>query len=256
MPRIADDRLTIAGIAIVAMCVATAAHEAIGHGGVCLALGGHITRLSSVYFQCSVRDTWVAAGGPAGNLAAALLAWIGLGVMAPGMARTRLLLILVLAISLYWFAGYLLFSAVKNDGDLYFVAKDLIGTPNIPERLLAGAIGVLMYGQAMRAVGAAASPFASADEPDRPRGLLRLAWFAATLSACVASLFYAPDRLEATHQAALEVGLAAFPLLAHPYAKPRAGAPVEGAIERSWPWVGGSLLMFAAFVATLGRGIS
>jgi hypothetical protein len=105
-------------------------------------------------------------------------------------------------------------------------------------------------------VGAAASRFASADEPTRPRGLLRMAWFAATLSACIASLFYAPDRLEATHQAALEVGLAAFPLLAHPYAKPRAGAPVEGAIERSWAWIGGALLLFAAFVATLGRGIS
>ena len=254
MARIADDRLTVAAVAVAAMVAATAAHEAVGHGSVCLALGGTITRLTSVYFQCSARNTWVAAGGPAGNLLAALLAWIALGRMNPGAARTRLFAVLVLAISAYWFAGYLLYSALKNDGDLYFVAVDLVGRPSVAERLAAGVVGVVLYGQAMRAVGGAASAFAGDGDPARPSRLLRLSWFAAAICACIASLFYAPDRMAATHQAVLEVGLAALPLLAHPFIRPTAG-PVAAPVSRSWPWIGGSLLVFAIFVMTLGRGL-
>ena len=41
-------RATVAAIAIIAMVLATAAHEAIGHGAACLLAGGHITQLTSV----------------------------------------------------------------------------------------------------------------------------------------------------------------------------------------------------------------
>ena len=46
-----DDRLTVFAIAILAGCIATAAHEAVGHGTACIVLGGTITRLTSVYFN-------------------------------------------------------------------------------------------------------------------------------------------------------------------------------------------------------------
>ena len=74
MSRTQDDVPTIVVVALAAMVVATVAHEVIGHGSVCLAIGGHVTELTSIYFQCSARSTWIAAGGPLGNLGAAALA--------------------------------------------------------------------------------------------------------------------------------------------------------------------------------------
>ena len=53
-----DDAATIAAAAIIAACLTTIAHEALGHGGACLASGGRIVLLTSVYFECArTRDT-------------------------------------------------------------------------------------------------------------------------------------------------------------------------------------------------------
>lgn len=64
MSRTHDDVLTVAVAALAAMVVATVAHEVVGHGFACLAISGHVTKLTSIYFQCSARSPWIAAGGP------------------------------------------------------------------------------------------------------------------------------------------------------------------------------------------------
>src|SRR5258708_35955427 len=55
---------TLAAIAAVAFIVACVSHEAVGHGGMCLAVGGRIALLTSVYFHC-------ANGGPITHAAGA-----------------------------------------------------------------------------------------------------------------------------------------------------------------------------------------
>src|ERR1700712_3079341 len=99
-----DNQLTIAAIAVLAMSITTVFHEALGHGSVCLALGGEILSLTSVYFDCSKHDVWVTAAGPLGNLTAAFFSWLMLRSLKDQPAL-RLLLLLVLTLSLFWVVG-------------------------------------------------------------------------------------------------------------------------------------------------------
>ena len=64
-----DNAATIAAAAIIAACLTTIAHEAFGHGGACLASGGRIELLTSVYFECAPRAWPIALAGPLGDLA-------------------------------------------------------------------------------------------------------------------------------------------------------------------------------------------
>jgi hypothetical protein len=252
MPLGDDDGATIAAIAILAGCVAAAAHEAMGHGGACLLLGGAITRLTSVYFQCTAHGTWIAAAGPIGNLVAGALAWIANMLLPDRAIRARLLMILTMAFSIFWFAGYLIYSAALNDGDLYFVARDLVGQPGLGLRAAAIAMGVAAYWVGIRALRTSARSLSSDAWLVRKR--LMQSWLAASVSACIAALAYAPDRLGAMQQAALEIGATSLPMLARlPIGV--TGAALDGQITRSWPWICASIVVFALFVATLGRGL-
>ena len=46
------DWLTVAALSLFAMSVVTCDHETLGHGGTCLALGGHLRILTSSVFRC------------------------------------------------------------------------------------------------------------------------------------------------------------------------------------------------------------
>ena len=46
------DLLTVAAIAIVAGLAANQLHEAVGHGGACLALGQHVREWGAFYLEC------------------------------------------------------------------------------------------------------------------------------------------------------------------------------------------------------------
>ncbi|MES1200684.1 MAG: hypothetical protein ABUS57_04460 [Pseudomonadota bacterium] len=240
------DEWTVIAIGVIAMCIATAAHEAIGHGSACLALGGRITQLTSVYFQCSARSTWIAAGGPLGNLAAALLAWLGLVATPRTHAQTRLFCLVVLLISLFWFAGYLIYAAAFLDGDPYFVALDLMGPP-----VLATRAAMILGGVACYLLGIFLSRRMTARIANASQ-ILRTAWAAASVAAFAAALFYTPDRGGATKQALLEIGAASFPMMSRVIVGVR--RPDAQPVDRSPVWIGAGVLAFGVFAATLGRG--
>jgi hypothetical protein len=241
---VTDDRPTIAAIAILAMCIVTADHEAIGHGGACLAFGGHITLLTSVYFDCAHSAASFAAYGPIGNLLGAGLAWLALKAVPASHARLRLLLLLVMAFGFFWEAGYMLYAALRDTGDYIFAARALLGTaPGLPIRIALFAAGIALYVIAVRAVRGAAFNLGP---------VLRLSWFAAGIASVAAASFYAPDRLAAMGQAALEIGAASLPLLGR-YA--RRGDSADVAIGRSFGWIAAAVIVYAGFVATLGHGL-
>jgi hypothetical protein len=252
-----DAPYTVCAIAAAAACVAAVAHEALGHGGACLASGGRITQLTSVYFQCEPGGWRIALFGPVGNLVAALIAWLALRAApkdrAPGW---RLFLVLLFAFSLFWFAGYLLYSAATGEGDNAIIARALVGDPTWRWTVPATVIGVLLYVVAIAETARASRPFRAPGQR-RTSGLWRLSWLAASASACIAALTYAPDPMGALGQAALEVGAASLPLLVmkprlRPDAGPEAAAPL---IAPSRYWVAGGAMVFLAFVLTLGRGL-
>ena len=69
---------TVIAIAVVAYALANVAHEGLGHGGMCVALGGEPRVLNAVYFDCGRRrveldaaSRWISAGGTLVNLALA-----------------------------------------------------------------------------------------------------------------------------------------------------------------------------------------
>jgi hypothetical protein len=243
-----DDRWTVAAIAIAAMCIVTTDHEAIGHGTACLSQGGQIERLTSVYFDCSVKRGIVAAGGPIGNLIGAAVAWLLLQVTPARMPRVRLLLILITAFAVFWESGYLLKAMIDADGDSYFAFRGLFGQPDTWWRAVGVMLGIALYLLGIRITLHSA------------RGLvphvLWTAWIAATVATALATLTYAPAPFAAMWQAVLEIGVASLPLL---FVARRLPSPQpEGGwhIGRSLGWIAGAAIVYIVFVATLGRGIT
>ncbi len=247
-----DDLLTVSAIAILAAVIATVAHEAAGHGSACLAMGGHITELTNVYFDCSVHNILVPAGGPFGNLIAALLAWLGLRTLSSGAPRLRLLFLLVMGFDLYWIGGYFLYSAFTGEGDNAIVARILAGGFPPAARVVLAALGLIVYRVALNASGRELRVFA--DGGDRVRNLIVIAFVAASVSEAAASAFFAPDRLHSIIQGTLEIGAASVPMLFLP-SLVRPENAREAPIPRSPLWMIISTITYVAFVATLGRGL-
>jgi len=233
-----DDVPTVCAIAVLAMVVATAAHEAAGHGGACLLSGGNITRLTSVFFECAPSSRWIAMAGPLGNLACGMAAFAGLRLLPARAAMGRLFAFLAAAFSFYWFAGYLVYAMALNTGDFAFAFR--AGPAPLPPvaRIAGMGLGMALYLLTARLL---------ARENFR-RGVQRLAWTAATAAATLAALLYAPDRIGAAVQALLEIGAASLPLF-------RRTVPDGASIARSPAWIGACVILFAGFAFTLGRGI-
>ena len=248
-----DDLPTVLALGLLAAMITTTAHEAVGHGGFCLLHGGRVTQLTSVYFQCRPPMEGVAAAGPIGNLTAALLAWILRRMVPPAHVRLRLLLILVTAFSLFWEAGYVIHAMIHDEGDWVFAARELFGKPEQPWRIGGIVLGVVLYVVGVIAMRSAMRPYGPGSH--QAGGLLRWGWLAGTLGTIAASLAYTQDRA-AIGQAALEIGAASWPMLLLSF-RIRVETPnVAAPIFRSWAWIGVSVILYAAFVAALGRGIA
>ncbi|MGN6517498.1 MAG: hypothetical protein ACTHLR_16860 [Rhizomicrobium sp.] len=247
-----NDTPTVAALAVIAMCAVTLAHEAFGHGGMCLFLGGHIEMLSSSIFRCDLHSGWIDGAGPAGNLLIGMLALAARAVSPPGFARTRLFLLLVTAFSFFWEGGYLMRAMLIGDGDLYYFAQFVSGTPALPVRAAGFLLGFALYAISTRIAARALSGMFDVREA---RKVARIAWIAATLAAGLAALAYRGQPLWLdVHDAVLEIGLASVPLLFIPRGG-EAVAQVRAIIGRSYPVMLLAALVFAAFALTLGRGI-
>ena len=115
-PRCMPDRWTIAAISIAATVIADFIHEGLGHGGMCVATGGHPLLLSTVYFECSADTRLVAAGGTLANLIFGAL--FGVAARAVKQAAPwRYFFWLLMTFNLFDAGGYFLFSGIGNFGD-------------------------------------------------------------------------------------------------------------------------------------------
>lgn len=237
MTALRDDRATVSAVAVLAMCVATAAHEAAGHGGACLLSGGHITQLTSVFFDCSAHNGWVPAAGPLGNLVCGIVGWLLFAALPAAAARARLFALLTFAFSLYWFAGYLLYAAASNTGDYVFAWRAFFGPSQMAVRIGFGVAAVPIYLATGRFIAVQHMP-------------LRSGWIAASVAAVLAAALYAPDRGGAITQAALEIGAASLPLLTL-----RTVENPAATLNRSFGWIAAACVVFVVFAATLGRGL-
>jgi hypothetical protein len=250
-----NDWLTVAAIGVLAMCLVTFDHETLGHGGACLALHGHILALSSSVFSCSARSGLIDAAGPLTNILCGLIAWAIRGAMPQRAIKTRLLLGMVTAFSLFWDGGYLIHAMHRQDGDLYSFAQWWLGTVTIWQRVVGAVLGLALYLLSVWLTARALLDLCP--DAKKARSVARIVWLSATIGAALAAWVYTGGVERDLRDAVEEIGIASFPLLFLPIRNRLSseGHPAA-AITRSYGVIILAAAVYATFVLTLGRGFS
>src|SRR5271170_608220 len=249
-----DNGLTTAAIGLLAYASADVAHHVFGHGGVCLALGGSVLSLSSVFVDCTLRGTAIDLAGPFMNLALGILALAVVGLAPRARAATRLFWILVAAFNLFWFAMQLVFSVVTRTDDWAWAMLDFHICA--PSRYTAIVLGIALYLLTARLL---AAPLAAYAKPRaRLTRIVLIALGSALLlaSATVAFDHHTPHALlrSAIPQAILlPVGLLFVPERAAALATVSQAA---ARISFSVRWLIGAGLVAAVSIGLLGPGFA
>jgi hypothetical protein len=229
-----------AAIGTIAVCLSIAGHEAIGHGGACLAAGGHVTLLNIVDFHCSLARPGIDLAGTVGNL---VLVALGLVLARPALTSgARLLGLALFAFNAFWIAGYLVYGGLLNVGDWVYPAE--VFAPGGPWRPIAVVIGVGLYALTMNRIAVLTPPSAVS--------ALRTAYVAAALAIVLAGALYAPARGHVIQTAAIEIGLASLGLW---FAVRRARGPGDWTPPTSPVWTATALILFIALAAIQGPGL-
>jgi len=254
------DLATVIAIALVAYAASNVLHEALGHGGACIALGGKPLVLSSVHFECGEEAMsdggrrLVSAAGTIVNFIAGAL-----GFMAFKTARrshTAYFLWLFTTLNLLMGAGYFLFSGVGNIGDWALVMRGIV-SPAIWRPAMAifgGALYFLLARQAAQWLGT----LVGSDDlvMKRARRLTIPAYFAGGLLYCISGLFNPLGPIViAISAAAASFGGASGLLWLTQFL--RGGDHTAEAVElgRSYGWIIGGCIASAIFIAILGPSI-
>lgn len=200
-----------------AFCIAAMTHEALGHGGTCLAGGHDISLLTTSLFRCDAKDNWVAAAGPLANLALGCLTFVTFMLTRSAFPRLALAALGVAGVSVLWECGYCVQAMILGDGDLYYALEEVIPSPGIGWRLLAGLGGVVEFGLMWRWVRQAwlsLWPYGN-----RARDYARWMWFGVALGVLTAlpyGLAGHGDSLKGLMDSFMEGSAATFPLLLMP----------------------------------------
>jgi hypothetical protein len=266
------DLLTISAIAIIDYALADFIHEGIGHGGMCLLIGGHPTMLSSVSFEC-VRlvagsssevarslavGGLVPAGGTLANLAAGMLCWLGLRFVSRA-TRLRYFLWVLMIVNLMEAAGYFLFSGIANTGDWAEVIASL--QPAWLWRLGLTVLGIVLYLAFVVLALYEIRPFLGSSRPERLRRARRLtftAYFSGCIFVCISSLFNPKLLLVLISGAASSFGGTSGFLWMGSWLRgpwfPTSSLQMPP-LTRSWAWIVAAAVVAIVFIAILGPGI-
>jgi hypothetical protein len=237
---------TVAAILVIVFILTCTAHEVIGHAGMCMIVGGHITLLSSVYFRSTGGGVLTDAAGPAMNLIVGVVCWFLLRRWTAPPILWRLFLVLAMAFNLFWGAGCFILSVVTNIGDWAFVLRQLELEPVWVWRVVIGVLGVFIYRWAMRSV-------ASHLPIDTP---LLLPYLVTGTFSCIAALFFFGPVAPALREAALEgfgVGIGLL-LLALNRPEQKTNPTPDLVVTGGNAWLFAAAVLAVIFIATLGRG--
>jgi len=248
-----DNAITIASLGLLAYASADIAHHVLGHGGACLALGGSIVSLSSVFVNCSLHGATIDLAGPLANLALGLAALLVAGVARPTATPTRLFWVLVAAFNLMWFSGQLVFSVATGTDDwAWAMHRFSIGAPG---RYGLIAVGALCY--FVTYFFAAAGMVNLSHPRARARRIILIVWLTAGVTACAtAALDHDAVRallLQAMPQSfLLSIGLLWVPARA---ASRSTNTSPAAAVSFSVRWVIGAAIVGVASILVLGPGM-
>lgn len=111
------DKLTLAGIAILAFVIADLSHEALGHGIVAYFVGAKHIVLSYTYLSTDLQSRSISFAGPLANFIEGVFALLLLRRFRMS-ASTGYFIFLLMNFNLLDAAAYLVYSGVLNSGDL------------------------------------------------------------------------------------------------------------------------------------------
>ena len=257
------DLATVIAFALIAYSASNVLHEALGHGGTCVALGGKPLVLSSVHFECGeeamsdLARRGVAAAGTIVNFIAGALALVAFKATDPRRKpHLAYFLWLFATLNLLMGAGYFLFSGIGNIGDWAFVAGGTM-SPAIWRPLMA------VFGGALYFLLARQSAFwlralVGSDELAMKRSKLLTvpAYIAGGLLYCISGLFNPVGPiLIAISAAAASFGGASGLLWLTQFVRggEHSAAPIE--LKRSYGWIVAGCVVSLIFVAILGPSI-
>lgn len=264
---------TVIAIALVAYALTNVAHEGLGHGGMCVAMGGEPRVLNAVYFECGrggVTDAgsrWISAAGTLTNLAFAALTALLLRAGFVRAATGRYFLWLFLTLNLLQAFGYWMFSGLGGIGDWNAVVE---GRPHyILWRIALAVVGTAAYWfVAVPIALRGLEPFLDEDNPDTGQGRLARAVRLTVVPYIAGGVLYVTAGLrnpESPWLVLISAAAASFGgasalawmarLLRDRERYPPTGAPAL-ALARSWPWLIAGAITAAIFIGLLGPGIT
>ena len=174
-----DDPSTTVAIGLLAYLSTDVAHHLLGHGVACLALGGRINSLSSVFVDGTLTGATIDLAGPAANLVVGLAALALVVARRPFPRSLCLFLVLVAAFNLFWFELQLVFSAATKTDDWAWPIR-YYGIPNLARYGMI-VLGGLGYWLTVRTIGA----HLGFPSRSRARFAVTSAWIAAGVIACI-----------------------------------------------------------------------
>jgi hypothetical protein len=260
-----DDRITVSSIAILSFIVADIAHEGIGHILGFLLAGGKSALLTTTRLiewvtlgdpQWRIFDL----GGPAGNLTIAFLAWSILRLVRKRPVQLQLFLWLVMAFSLFWAFGYMIFSGFMGRGDwMALIERTRFFWPG---RVLFVLLGFVLYRSSIRLLAVELRSIISIGDLDISARLSRLIWISyisGGLIACVGATLdpYGPwEILKSGALSSFGAALGLFYVRSNFLRFPQSSnAASQRMIPRDLPWILAALAGAIYFVAILGPGI-
>jgi len=253
-----DNAWMLAALGILAYVASMMTHEALGHGGYCLAFGGHNVMLTAWGESCDLRAPGIEAAGPGVQFGAGLLAWSMFHRVSRNAARLRYFLWLYMVFNLFVSCGYVLFSGVTNFGDAAVLVAGL--QPPIVWRGALVLLGSLGYFLSMRVAAAELKGFVGAD--DASKRLWRLVWIpyvaAGAFACCGGALNQTMGHGAAIGLAAASSFGAGFGLLRLPDMQrgmtPKNSLPAHY-VAWSVAWGGAAALTIALFLFFIAPGL-
>lgn len=257
------DLLTVIAIALTAYAASNVLHEAVGHGGACVVLGGKPLVLSSVHFDCgeqamsALAQRGVAAAGTVVNFLAGALALLAFKSTNPlKKPRVAYFLGLFTTLNLLMGAGYFLFSGVGGIGDWAEVARGTM-SPIVWRPAMALFGGALYFLLARRSAICLRSIVGS-DELSMKRGraLTIPPYIAGGLLFCVSGFFNPVGPvLIAMSAAAASFGGASGLLWLTRFLRRGEPAAEPARLDRSYAWIVCGCVVSLIFIFILGPGI-
>jgi hypothetical protein len=255
-----DDAVMLASLGILAYSASMLTHEAIGHGGFCIAVGGHNVMLTAWAERCAFPDGapfGIEAAGPGVQFAAGLLSWLAMRHVSSHLKNLHAFLWLYMVFDLFIASGYVAFSGVTDFGDAAVV---IAGLPlHALWRCALVALGAAAYYSSMRAATAELSRFIGGIA-GRANRFVRIPYLTAgVLASCGAAL---NTTMPST---GITVGLAAVSsfgagwgmlMLPRMMGAGQTGVPVpDTSLQRNIAWILAAGVVGVAFILVLGRGL-